>query len=86
MILAALSLVFREQSRLVRYLVEEALTVLLGIAVLLALVWITLIAFLLFWQGASFVFSRLKLIIREGTRVVNAPPHSSGPMTLQRLK
>ena len=67
MILAVLPFIFAWRPRLVLYLVEEALAVLLGIAVILTLTWITLTAFLLLWQGASLVFLQLKRIIRRGT-------------------
>lgn len=41
------------------YLVEEALTVLLAIAVLLILILLTVTAFLLLWQTACFGFLQL---------------------------
>jgi len=53
MILAALSFIVAGWQRLVLYLVEEAFTVLLGIAVILTLAWITLTAFLLLWHGSQ---------------------------------
>lgn len=71
-ILAVLPFVFT-WSRLVLYLVEEALTVLLGIAVILTLTWITLTAFFLLWQGASLAFIHLKRIIRRGTSISDRP-------------
>jgi len=73
MILAALSFIVASWQRLVLYLVEEAFTVLLGIAVILTLAWITLTAFLLLWQGASLVFLHLKRIIRRGTSIGDRP-------------
>jgi len=73
MILAALSFIVASWQRLVLYLVEEAFTVLLGIAVILTLAWITLTAFLLLWQGASLVFLQLKRIIRRGTSIGDRP-------------
>jgi hypothetical protein len=73
MILAALSLIVASRPRLVLYLVEETFTVLLGIAVILTLAWITLTAFLLLWQGASLVFVQLKRIIRRGTSIGDRP-------------
>ena len=56
----ALALILVGQTRLGVYLVEETLTVLLGIAFLLILVLLTVIAFLLLWNGTSLVFLRLK--------------------------
>jgi hypothetical protein len=73
MILAVLPFIFALRPRLVLYLVEEALTVLLGIAVILTLTWITLTALLLLWQGASLVFLHLKRIIRRGTSTGDRP-------------
>ena len=73
MILAALSFIAAGWQRLVLYLVEEAFTVLLGIAVILTLAWITLTAFLLLWQGASLVSLHLKRIIRRGTSIGDHP-------------
>jgi hypothetical protein len=73
MMFAALSFTVAGRQRLVVYLVEEAFTVLLGIAVILALTWITLTAFLLLWQGASLVFLQLKRIIRRGTSIGDRP-------------
>ena len=67
MVLAVLLFILAWRPRMVVYLVEEALTVLLGIAVILTLTWIALTAFLLLWQGASLVFLQLKQIIRQGT-------------------
>jgi len=72
MILAALSFIVASWQRLVLYLVEEAFTVLLGIAVILTLAWITLTAILLLWQGASLVFLQLKRI-RRGTSIGDRP-------------
>jgi hypothetical protein len=84
MILAVLPFIFVWQPRLVLYLVEEALTVVLGIAVILALTWITLTAFLLLWQGASLVFLQLKRMIRGGTNIGESPPCSSQAISLHR--
>ena len=61
-IFVALALIFAAQSRLGAYVVQEALVVVLGIAILLLLVWLALIAFLLLWQGASFVFQLTRLV------------------------
>jgi hypothetical protein len=63
MILVTLVLILAVQPRLSMYLMEEAFTVLLGVAVLLILLLLTVIAFLLLWQGAGFVFLRLKRIV-----------------------
>jgi hypothetical protein len=73
MILAVLSLIVASRQRLVLYLVEETFTVLVGIAVILTLAWITLTAFLLLWQGASLVFVQLKRIIRRGNSMGDRP-------------
>ncbi len=81
MILAALSFIVASWQRLVLYLVEEAFTVLLGIAVILTLAWITLTAFLLLWQGASLVFLQLKrifIVARSQSRVSSAETDSAG--------
>lgn len=55
------------------YLVEEAFTVLLGTAVLLTLILISVIAFLLLWQGACLVFLRLKGIVGRITSIRDRP-------------
>jgi hypothetical protein len=73
MTLAALLFIVVVRQRLVLYLVEEAFTVLLGIAVILTLAWITLTAFLLLWQGASLVFLQMKRIIGRGTSIGDRP-------------
>lgn len=73
MVLAVLLFIFAWRQRLVLYLVEEAFTVLLGIAIILTLTWITLTAFLLLWQGASLVFLQVKQIIRRGTSIGDRP-------------
>jgi hypothetical protein len=48
------------QPRLGVYLVEEALTVLLSIAVLLILLLLPIIAFVFLWHGARFVLLRIR--------------------------
>lgn len=63
-ILVGVALIFAAQSRLGAYVLQEALIVVLGTAILLLLVWLTLIVFLLFWQGASFVFRLIWLVAR----------------------
>ena len=79
MILVTLVLILAVQPRLSMYSMEEAFTVLLGIAVLLILLLLTVIAFLLLWQGAGFVFLRLKRIVeliisvRGRPRVLDRP-------------
>lgn len=73
MVLVTLILILAEQPRLTLYSVEEALTVLLGIAVLLLLILLPLIAFLLLWQGVAFVFLRLKGIADRVTSVRDRP-------------
>lgn len=72
-IFVALALMFVGQPRWSVYLVEETFTVLLGIAVLLILILLTVIAFLLLWQGASFVFLRLKGIVGQITSIRDRP-------------
>lgn len=69
MTVAALALIAVGQPRLSEYLVEEALTVLLGVAALLLPMLFTVIAFLLLWQGASLAFRRLKARIERITIV-----------------
>jgi hypothetical protein len=79
MILITLVLILSVQPRLSMYSMEEAFTVLLGIAVLLILLLLTVIAFLLLWQGAGFVFLRLKgmvdliISVRGRPRVLGRP-------------
>ena len=69
MILAALSFIVVGRQRFVLYLVEEAFTVLLGIAIILTIAWTTLTSFFLLWQGTNLVFLQLKRIIRRGTSI-----------------
>jgi hypothetical protein len=77
MVLITLVFIFVWQPRLSVYLVEEALTVLLGIAVLLILLLLPVIALLLLCHGAPFVFLRLKGVfdfivsIRDRPRVLH---------------
>src|SRR5262252_299976 len=52
--------IFVWQPRLTMYSVEEALTVMGGIAALLILLLLPVIAFLLLWHGVRFVFLRLR--------------------------
>jgi hypothetical protein len=72
-IFVALALIFVGQPKLSVYLVEETFTVLLGIAVLLILILLTVIAFLLLWQGASLVFLRLKGLVGQITSIRDRP-------------
>lgn len=72
-VFVVLALIFAGQPRLSMYLVEEAFTVLLGIAVLLILILLTVIAFLLLWQGASLAFLRLKGIVGQITSIRDRP-------------
>ena len=60
MTVAALAIVAAGQIRQSAYLVEEAFTVLFGVAALLASVLLTVIAFLLLWQGATLALRWLK--------------------------
>ena len=73
MVLVTLILIFAARARWSPYVVEEALTILLGIAVLLVLVLFLLIAFVLLWHGATFVFLRLKGIVGRVISVRNRP-------------
>lgn len=61
--LFVLALLFAAQPWLSVYLVEEALTVLLSIALLLALILISAMALLLLWHGARFLFLMPKRIV-----------------------
>ena len=68
-ILVALALIFVGLPRLGMYLVQEASTVLLCIAVLLSLILLTVIALLLVRQGASLVFLWLKGVVGRITTI-----------------
>ena len=72
-ILVSLALIFAVQLRLGAYVLQEALVVVLGIAVLLLLILLTLIAFLLLWQGASFVLLQLTRLVGRVTSVRDHP-------------
>ena len=72
-ILVALALLFVGQPWMNMYLVEEVLTILVCIAVPLALILLTAIAFLLLWHGASFVFHLLKRIVGWITSLRDRP-------------
>jgi hypothetical protein len=79
MILVTLVLILAVPPWFSVYSVQEAFTVLLCIAVLLILLLLTVIALLLLWQGAGFVFLRLKRIVeliigvRGRPRVLDRP-------------
>ncbi len=64
---------FAGQPKLSVYLVEEAFTVMVGIAVLLILILLIVVAFLLLWQGASLVLLRLKGIVGRVTSIHDGP-------------
>lgn len=68
-IIVALALIFGAQSRMTAYVLQEALVVVLGTAVLLLLILLTLIAFILLWQVASFVLLRLTRLVGRITSV-----------------
>lgn len=68
-IIVPLALIFAEQSRLSAYVLQEALVIVLGTAVLLLLILLTLIAFLLLWQGAGFVLYGLTRLVGRITSV-----------------
>jgi hypothetical protein len=81
MVCVTLVFIFVWQPRLSVYLVEEALAVLLGIAALLILLLLPVIAFLFLWHGARFVLLRIKGVfdlIPERTRL---PARSARPMS-----
>jgi hypothetical protein len=81
MVCVTLVFIFVWQPRLSVYLVEEALAVLLGIAALLILLLLPVIAFLFLWHGARFVLLRIKEVfdlIPERTRL---PARSARPMS-----
>jgi len=69
--------IFVWQPRLTMYSVEEALTVMGGIAALLILLLLPVIAFLLLWHGVRFVFLRLRGVfdfivsVRDRQRVLH---------------
>ena len=69
MTVAALAVVAAGQIRQSAYLAEEAFTVLLGVAALLGSVLLTVIAFLLLWQGATFALRWLKAMRERLTGV-----------------
>lgn len=58
------------------YLVEEALTSLLAIAVLLILILLTLTGFLLLWQAACFGFLQLKGLLGWIAGIDERPLHA----------
>lgn len=58
------------------YLVEEALTFLLAIAVLLIIILLTATAFLLLWQAACLGFLQLKRIIGWIASIDERPLHA----------
>ena len=73
MIFGALSPIVERWQRWALFLVEEAFTILFGIAVVFTLTWITLAGFLLLWQGASLVFLQMKRIIPRGPSIGDRP-------------
>lgn len=64
------------QPRLTVFIVEEALTVMLGIAALLIPAFLASIAFLLLWQVASLAFLCLKWILRPISGARERPSHA----------
>lgn len=72
-IIVALAVIFAAQSRLIAYALQEALVVVLGTAVLFLLILLTLIAFVLLWQGASFVLLGLTRLVGRITSVRDRP-------------
>jgi membrane protein implicated in regulation of membrane protease activity len=69
MTVAVLALIAAGQLQLSEYLVEEAFTILLGVAALLVSVLLTVIAFLFLWQGATLAVRWLKAMRERLTGV-----------------
>jgi hypothetical protein len=61
------------QSRLTEFLLEEAFSFLVVIAVALILLWLFSVTFVVFWHGACFALFLLKAIGRWVTGVRNDP-------------
>lgn len=72
-IIIALALIVAAQSRLSAYVLQEALVVLLGTAVVLLFILLTLTVFLLLWQGASFLLLGLTWLVGRTTSVRDRP-------------
>lgn len=72
-IIVALAFIFAAQWRLGAFVLQEALVVVLGIAVPLLLILLTLIVFLLIWHGANFVLLRLKRLVGRITSIRDRP-------------
>lgn len=81
MVLITLVFIFVWQPRLSVYLVEEALAVLLGIAALLILLLLPVIAFLFLWHGARFVLVRIKWVFDLIPQRTRLPARSARPMS-----
>ena len=80
MILVTLALIVLAQPRLSVYSVEEALAVVLGVAVGVVFVLLPVIAFLFLWQGARFVFVRLKGMVVRITSIRDRRPPATQAM------
>jgi hypothetical protein len=80
-ILFALALLYAAQPRSSVYMIEEAMTILLGIAVLLILVLLTVVAFLLLWEGARLVSLCLKWVVRLVTGIADRRLHAGAVMS-----
>ena len=78
-IFSALVLLIAAQSRLITFMLQEALTVVLGIAILHFLILLPMIAFLLLWHGTIFVLLALKRMIARITGVQDRPHHFEQP-------
>ena len=81
MILVAVAVIVAEKSPLSVYLVEEAFTVFLSLSALFILILLTVIAFLLLWQGASLVIRRLKRIVEPASSIRDRRPRAEQAMT-----
>lgn len=81
LVVLALIYAYAVQPRLTVFMVEEALTVMLGVAALLIPILLTAIAFLLLWQVASLVFLCLKWVLRPISGARERPPHAGQVMS-----
>ena len=81
LVVLALIYAYAVQPRLTVFMVEEALTVMLGIAGLLIPAFLTAIVFLLLWQVASLVFLCLKWLLRPISGARRRPLHTGHVMS-----
>ena len=66
-----LTLISAGLPRLSRYSVEESFVLLLGFAILLVVILVTVIAVRLLWQGANAIFLWLRVSYRLGVDATN---------------